>query len=154
MRLGTLNLTPLVSGTRSRRRRSWAICSLLISRNTPKNNKRLCRPSFTESQQSLFRSQYRIGCDSKPANHSLAKIRTNKMALVSAIILLSNRKWDFQKVSVFKALQPLMFTFFLFPFGKFKYRAAYLQWFYKQNIRKYVNDLRWYLRLLQFLVSK
>ena len=63
---------------------------LLISRNMANNNKRLCRPSFTESQQSLFRSQYRIGCDSKPANHSLAIIRTNKMALVSAIILLSN----------------------------------------------------------------
>ena len=42
----------------------------------------------------------------------------------------------------------------LFPLGKFKYRAAYLQWFYKQNIRKYVNDLRWYLRLFHFLVSK
>ena len=68
------------------------ICSLLISRNIAKNNKRLCRPSFTESQQSLFRSQYRIGCDSKPANHLLAQTRTNKMALVSAIILLSNRK--------------------------------------------------------------
>ena len=93
----------------------WAICSLLISRNIAKNNKKLCRPSFTESQQSLFRSQYRIGCDSKPANHSLAKIRTSKMALVSAIILLSSGKWDFQKVSVFKAFQPLMFTFFLFP---------------------------------------
>ena len=65
---------------------------LLISRNMANNNKRLCRPSFTESQQSLFRSQYRIGCDSKPANHSLAIIRTNKMALVSAIILLSNGK--------------------------------------------------------------
>ena len=87
------------------------ICSLLISRNIAKNNKRLCRPSFTESQQSLFRSQYRIGCDSKPANHSLAKIRTNKMALVSAIILLSNRKRDFQKVSVFKAFRPIIFTF-------------------------------------------
>ena len=71
---------------------SLVICSLPTSKNIAKNNKRLCRPSFTESQQSLFRSQYRIGCDSKPANHSLAKIRTNKMALVSAIILLSNEE--------------------------------------------------------------
>ena len=115
-----LNSTPPVSGTRSRRRRDWVICFLPTSKNTPKNNKRLCRPSFTESQQSLFRSQYRIGCDSKPANHSLAKIRTNKMALVSAIILLSNRKWDFQKASVFRALQPIMFTFFSFPLAKWK----------------------------------
>ena len=42
----------------------------------------------------------------------------------------------------------------LFPLGKFKYRGAYLQWFRKQNIRKYVNDLHLYLRMLQFLVSK
>ncbi len=47
---------------------------------------------FLKNGRAFFRSQYRIGCDSKPANHSLAKTRTNKMALVSAIILLSNGK--------------------------------------------------------------
>ena len=40
------------------------------------------------------------------------------------------------------------------PLGKFKYMGVYLGWFYRQNIRKYVNVLPAYLRQFAFLVSK
>ena len=42
----------------------------------------------------------------------------------------------------------------LFPLGKFRYMGAYLGWFCRQNIRKYVNVLPAYLRQYAFLVSK
>ena len=48
---------------------------------------------------------------------------------------------NFQKVSIFKALQPLIFTFFSFPLDKFKYMKLHLVCFRKQNIRKIVNIL-------------
>ena len=79
----------------------------------------------------------------------------NQAALFFQVIKVSGRIADVrcveaQETQRFRAFQPPKSL----PLGKFKYRAAYLQWFYKQNIRKYVNDLHLYLRLLQFLVSK
>ena len=41
-----------------------------------------------------------------------------------------------------------------FPLGKFKYMGVYLGWFYRQNIRKYVNISLAYLEQFIFLVSK
>ena len=41
--------------------------------------------------------------------------------------MLSNWKLSFQKVSVFKALQPPTFTFFLFPFDN--YRSNFVSFF-------------------------
>jgi len=50
-----------------------------------------------------------------PANRLSLETRTNKTVSVSAIILLSNRKCDFQKARIFKALQPDTLTFLSFP---------------------------------------
>ena len=49
------------------------------------------------------------------ANRLSLETRINKTVSVSAIILLSNRKCDFQKARIFKALQPDTLTFLLFP---------------------------------------
>lgn len=45
------------------------------------------------------------------------------------------------KMSVFKALQPLIFTFFLFPLDKSYYMGLYFLYFNRHNIRKFVNIL-------------
>jgi hypothetical protein len=45
------------------------------------------------------------------------------------------------KVSVFKAFQPIIFTFFSFPLDKSYYMGLYFLYFHSHNIRKFVNIL-------------
>ena len=83
----------------------------------PSNSKRLCRSSFTEVSRALFILQSYIPA---PASHSRHPTHQNSTNAAAAIILLPNRQSCFEKVRVFKVLQPFTSTFSLFPFASGK----------------------------------